>query len=96
MISSFSALQQEIFNNLTKAAEANGHFKVYDQKNLPPQWHMQNKRRMGPILAVSDLKYAFHDMIATAKLYEKDFNIPSKSLLFLPKHTWFTNFIFQQ
>lgn len=76
---SFLALQEEIFNNLTKAAEANGHFKVYDHKNLPSQWHMQNKRRMGPILAVSDLKYAFHDMITTAEYYEKEYNISSKA-----------------
>lgn len=78
---SFLALQEEIFNNLTKAAEANGHFKVYDHKNLPSQWHMQNKRRMGPILAVSDLKYAFHDMITTAEYYEKEYNISSKAWL---------------
>lgn len=77
----FTALQADIFTNLTRAAKENGHFKVYDRQNLPPQWHIHNDRRMGPILAVSDVDYAFHDMIATAKEYEKIYNIPSNSIL---------------
>lgn len=74
-----TALQNKIFAKLTKAAEQNGHFKVYDRNNLPAKWHMQNERRMGPILAVADFNYAFHDMIFTAEYYKETYNISSKS-----------------
>lgn len=39
---------------------------------------MQNERRMGPILAVADFKYAFHDMISTAEEYKDKYNISSE------------------
>lgn len=44
---------------------------------------MNNTRRMGPILAVADMNYAFHDMIETAKFYEEKFNVPCE--YFQPK-----------
>lgn len=66
----------DIFTNLTKAAKENGHFKVYNSENIPERWHINNTRRMGPLLAVADTNYAFHDMIAQAEYYEKQFNVP--------------------
>lgn len=73
----------EIFTNLTNAAHKNAHFKVYNSENIPERWHVNNTRRMGPIIAVADINYAFHDMIAAAQLYEKKFNIPCE--YFQPK-----------
>ncbi|XP_055326227.1 bis(5'-adenosyl)-triphosphatase enpp4-like [Sitodiplosis mosellana] len=55
-------VEQEIFTDLTKAAQQNGHFKVYNQENLPTRWHANNARRMGPIIAVADINYGFHDL----------------------------------
>ncbi|XP_031625251.1 ectonucleotide pyrophosphatase/phosphodiesterase family member 5-like [Contarinia nasturtii] len=65
----------EIYDKLTKAAEINGHFKVYTPKNIPLRWHANNTRRMGPILAVASHGYGFQDLMETAKIYEKKFNI---------------------
>lgn len=61
---------------MTKAAKKNGHFKIYNEKNMPTRWHVNNTRRLGPLLAVADMDYAFHDMIKAAESYEKKFNIP--------------------
>lgn len=74
-IQQLSAKESEIFANLTKAADKNGHFKVYNHKNIPARWHANNANRMGPILAVADVGYGFQDMIDTAKYFEKRFNI---------------------
>lgn len=37
-------------------------------------------RRLGPIFAVADIGYAFQDQMATAKAYEKKFNIKSEQI----------------
>lgn len=72
------AKENEIFVNLTKAAQLNGHFKVYNKFNLPKRWHANNTRRMGPIIAVADSGYAFQDLWQEAKMrYEKN-DIPSE------------------
>lgn len=78
----FLAKEIEIFANLTKAAEKNGHFKVYNQKNIPARWHANNPTRMGPIFAVADIGYAFQDLMDTAKYYEQKMNISSMQMLF--------------
>lgn len=75
---SIPVVEQEIFVNLTKAAEQNGHFKVYNEHNLPDRWHAHNRRRMGPILALADIGYGFQDLFAAAKKYEEEFNVPCK------------------
>ena len=75
---SIPVVEQEIFVNLTKAAEQNGHFKVYNENNLPDRWHAHNRRRMGPILALADVGYGFQDLFAAAKKYEEEFNVPCK------------------
>lgn len=67
-----------MFATLSKAAELNGHFKVYNAENIPTNWRIKTKRRTGPILAVADLKYAFADMYGTALNYETKYNYPSK------------------
>lgn len=48
------------------------------RSNLPARWHANNRRRMGPILVVADINYAFQDMVAAAKMYEDKFNVPCK------------------
>lgn len=54
---------------------------MYNEHNLPARWHAHNQRRMGPILVLADIGYAFQDMVAAAKMYEKDFNVPCKWLI---------------
>ncbi|XP_055296553.1 ectonucleotide pyrophosphatase/phosphodiesterase family member 5-like isoform X2 [Sitodiplosis mosellana] len=68
-------VEHEIFANLTKGAEQNGHFKVYNEHNLPARWHAHNRRRMGPILVVADSGYGFQDMVIAAQNYRKKFNV---------------------
>lgn len=70
--------ENAIFANLTKAAERNGHFKVYNSETLPARWHVDNSRRMGPIVAVADIDYGFQDLIALAKFYEEMYNVTSE------------------
>ncbi|XP_031625464.1 ectonucleotide pyrophosphatase/phosphodiesterase family member 5-like isoform X2 [Contarinia nasturtii] len=68
--------ESEIFTNLTRAAEQNGHFNVYNQYDLPARWNANNARRMGPILAVAEVGYAFQDLLIDFKIYEKNLNVP--------------------
>ena len=74
----FSAKDDVIFAKLTKAAKENGHFKVYNQKSIPARWHVNNTRRLGPILVVADSGYGFQDLMESAIIYEKEYNIPSE------------------
>ncbi|XP_055309055.1 bis(5'-adenosyl)-triphosphatase enpp4-like [Sitodiplosis mosellana] len=67
--------EDDIFAKLTKAAEQNGHFKVFNQKNIPVRWHVNNTRRMGPILAVANSGYGFQDLWGNALIYERKYNI---------------------
>lgn len=69
-------MENEIFIKLTKAAENNGNFKMYNQNNLPERWHANN-RRLGPILAVADVEYGFQDLMDEAIKYEKLYNVTS-------------------
>lgn len=74
------ALEDEIYANLTRAAEKNGNFKVYNHENLLERWHANNPRRMGPILAVADEGYAFQDLWDEAKLHEIRDNVTSEQI----------------
>lgn len=64
--------------NLTEAANRNGHFKIYHKDNIPARWHANNPNRMGPIIAVADIEYAFQDLFEAAKYYERAYNISSE------------------
>lgn len=75
---SISDKENAIFMKLKRSARRNGHFKVYNQKNIPARWHVNNTRRMGPILAVANSGYGFQDLMENAKLFKKQNNIPSK------------------
>lgn len=70
--------ENEIFANLTRAADQNGHFKVYNKGNIPARWHANNTDRLGPIFAVADVEYGFQDLIEAAKYYERAYNISSE------------------
>lgn len=70
--------ENEIFANLTRAADQNGHFKVYNKENIPGRWHANNTVRLGPIFAVADVEYGFQDLIEAAKYYERAYNISSE------------------
>lgn len=72
-----SALEDEIFVNLTKAADRNGHFKVYNHETLLERWHANNPQRMGPILSVADDGYAFQDLWDEARAREEKYNVTS-------------------
>lgn len=77
-LNEFSGKTEELYANLTKGAQENGHFKVYNSTNLPKRWHANNKRRIGPILAVADMNYAFHDMFEASEDYRRKYNVSSK------------------
>lgn len=57
-----SDVEREILTKLSEAAEQNGHFNVYNQKNLPKRWHVNNTRRVGPIISVAKTHYGFQDL----------------------------------
>lgn len=73
-----SAKEDEIYVNLTKAAQQNGHFKVYSKYNLPSRWHANNTQRLGPIIAVADSGFAFQDLWEEAKTRKEKYNISSE------------------
>lgn len=72
-------MERALFVNLTVAAKAQGHFKVYNRQTLPTKWNMNNPRRFGPILAVADLKYAFQDFVNDTKIYGQSIAVPGFS-----------------
>lgn len=45
---------------------------------MPDRWHANNRRRLGPIIAIADVGYGFQDMMDSAKDYEKKYKIPSE------------------
>lgn len=53
----------DIIKRLEKGAAENGHFHVYGLWNYPNRWHLENNNRMGPIIVVADVNYAFQDLI---------------------------------
>lgn len=79
----FKGKRDEIFVNLTKAAEKNGHFKIYNKHNLPARWHANNAKRLGPILAVADIGYGFKDLLQFAQISEQTHHIKGIEHLFL-------------
>lgn len=69
--------EKAVWNQLSTAADApNSHFNVYNNDNVPLRWKVNNERRLGPILAVADLPYAFQDLLKLAKWFERTRNIP--------------------
>ena len=62
-----------------KASTSNGHFKVYNNSNLPDRWNFKNKDRVGPITVVAEIKYGFQDMFQSIEYYRKTYNISSES-----------------
>lgn len=67
---------EEIYQMLKLESEKQGTFKVYKNEDLPKRWKFNNKVRVGPITAVADLNYGFHDMFASADWYESYYHIP--------------------
>jgi ectonucleotide pyrophosphatase/phosphodiesterase family member 5 len=67
-----------LYDQLSKASKVNGNFKVYTEETLPERWKFRNKDRTGPLTVVAELGYAFQDMWAAARYYEKTLNITSK------------------
>lgn len=75
--------ENEIFANLTRAAEQNGHFKVYNRDNLLDRWHANSARRMGPVLAVADAGYGFQDLMRKAIKYKRKHHVPSEIRVYI-------------
>lgn len=71
-------LLEEIHANLTEGAQINGHFKVYTPDDLPERWQAANAQRMGPLLVLADMEYAFQDMYSSAEWYRKKYNVSSE------------------
>lgn len=72
----YSDLLDEIYANLTEGARKNGHFNVYTTDNLPKRWRAANAQRMGPLMLVADIDFAFQDMYGSAAWYSKSYNVP--------------------
>uniref|UniRef100_A0A6B2E7P6 Putative ectonucleotide pyrophosphatase/phosphodiesterase n=1 Tax=Phlebotomus kandelakii TaxID=1109342 RepID=A0A6B2E7P6_9DIPT len=73
----------EVYQNLTREATRNGHFKVYSNDELLARWHFNNSARSGPITALADPGYAFQDMYEAAEWYAKKYNVS-----FTPQHEY--------
>lgn len=53
---------------------------MYTPENLLERWRAANAQRMGPLLVVADMNYAFQDMYASAEWYFEQYNVKSKKL----------------
>lgn len=51
----------DILQRLERASTEIGHFRVYTHNNVPERWHLQGNQRMGPIMLVAELNYAFRN-----------------------------------
>lgn len=76
-----AGLLDEIYKNLTRGAQKNGHFKVYTPTTLPKRLRAANARRIGPLFVVADLNYTFQDIYDTAVYMWKQYNITSKTVI---------------
>lgn len=72
--------EAQVLADLQAAAHKNGHFKVYTPDTLPMRWHALNPSRLGPIIAVADIKYGFQDIYEWLAYYVRDFNISCKCI----------------
>ncbi|XP_050501179.1 bis(5'-adenosyl)-triphosphatase enpp4-like isoform X2 [Diabrotica virgifera virgifera] len=66
--------EQEIYDALKAGSLKNGHFKVYQKKNYPKQWHYKKCTRSPPILVMADVGYALDDYIKGAPEYAEKYN----------------------
>ncbi|XP_057671675.1 bis(5'-adenosyl)-triphosphatase enpp4-like [Diorhabda carinulata] len=66
--------EQEIYEALKAGSLINGHFKVYQKKNYPKQWHYKKCSRAPPVLIMADVGYALDDLIVAAPKYAKAYN----------------------
>ncbi len=78
VVPEISSERIEIYQKLQNASRELKNFKVYLNEDLPERWKFENPLRVGPITAVADLGFGFHDMYEAAKYYEKAYNIPVK------------------
>lgn len=60
----------DIIKRLEYGAAENGHFHVYGSWNYPNRWHLENNQRMGPIIVVADVNYAFQDQSESTQTIE--------------------------
>lgn len=70
----------QVLADIQAAAKRNGHFKVYTPVTIPERWHAHNPDRLGPIIAVADIKYGFQDIYQWLAYYVRDFNITCKCI----------------
>lgn len=75
--------ETQVLADMQAAAQKNGHFKVYTPDSLPVRWYARNPTRLGPIIAVADIKYGFQDIYEWLAYYVRDFNISSKLIYFI-------------
>ncbi|XP_055677185.1 ectonucleotide pyrophosphatase/phosphodiesterase family member 5-like isoform X1 [Lutzomyia longipalpis] len=73
----------DVYGELKKGAQVNGHFKVYSNGELLKRWHFNNSARTGPITVLADAGYAFQDMYEAAEWYAKKYNVT-----FTPQHEY--------
>lgn len=73
----------QVLADIQAAAKKSGHFKVYTPDTLPVRWHAHNPSRLGPIIAVANIKYGFQDIYQWLNYYVRDFNISCKCIYFI-------------
>ncbi|XP_058804211.1 bis(5'-adenosyl)-triphosphatase ENPP4-like isoform X2 [Phymastichus coffea] len=64
-----------VYTNLKKASTVNKNFDVYLKEDIPERYHFHNNPRIGPILVVAKIGYAFQTLYDSFPWYEKEFNI---------------------
>lgn len=88
-LSSLNAgMEEEVFSNLTRAAEENGHFKIYLADDMPKRWHSSFPPRNGPIMALADSGYGFLNMWFGPANHEREslFNCIRSMMNIIPNH----------
>ncbi|KAJ8676692.1 hypothetical protein QAD02_012479 [Eretmocerus hayati] len=64
-----------IYKALKKASENSNEFDVYLNEEIPERYHFTHNSRIGPILVVAKVGYAFESFYASVAWYKKEFNI---------------------
>lgn len=64
-----------MYTNLKTASSIKKNFDVYLKEEIPERYHFSNNPRVGPILVVAKVGYAFQTLYNSIPWYEKEFNI---------------------
>lgn len=71
--------EEEVYNKLQLASKKNGHFKIYKKSETLPRWHYKDNDRIGPIIALAEVGFAFQDMYDSVNFYKQKYNLTGRS-----------------